>query len=561
MVSRLIRRFTQESYSVHKAALLIAALSLVSQVLAIVRDKFLAHTFGAGEMLDVYYTAFRVPDLLYATLASMLAAIAFLPLFSQKNDESQEKGERFSHSVFTVFVFVASAIAIIFAISMPYLSRFLAPGFSNENLEQLIFLSRVLLLSPILLGVSNLIGSLLQSKNKILLYAFAPVAYNIGIIAGIIFAVPFFGISGIVYGVIFGACLHLLVQFPGLKIEGMSLRFAKKIDWPGVVELIRVATPRVATLGLMQVSQIYLIAIATTLAVGSVSVFTFAFNIQTVPLSLIGVSYSVAAFPVLVHMFQKRDTEGLWQSMVSVMRHILFWVIPIICFAIVLRAHIVRVLYGSGEFTWTDTRLTAAVFGLMILSLAAQSLSLLFMRALYAMRYVFLPLLAQVGSLLVTFTASWGGFLLWNNSLEFKFFFEALFRVQDVAGTSIMMVSLAYTVSAITLCGFLWLMLRRALPFARISSCRTVFIESLGASILGATVCYGVLSVLSPYISLDTFYGVAGHAVLGAASGGLAWFLILYILGSIELREFVHVAKKRFWKSDTKIVQNELQEL
>jgi peptidoglycan biosynthesis protein MviN/MurJ (putative lipid II flippase) len=170
-----------------------------------------------------------------------------------------------------------------------------------------------------------------------------------------------------------------------------------------------------------------------------------------VPLSLIGVSYSVAAFPVLVQMYQKKDIHALWGNVISAMRHIIFWSIPVVCFAVVLRAHIVRVLYGSGEFTWTDTRLTAAVFALMIISLAAQGLSLLFMRTFYAMKYSYMPLIGQVAALLTTFLVSYFGFWLWDTSEIFRFFLEALFRVEGIAGTSIMIVGIAYALSSITL--------------------------------------------------------------------------------------------------------------
>ncbi len=543
----------------HKAALLIAALSLASQILAVVRDKLLAHIFGAGEVLDVYYAAFRIPDFLYATLGSVLAAIVFLPLFTERREKSKEKADLFTNSVFTFFVLTTSFIALVAAFFMPYLAKIVAPGFSTEKISELVFISRVLLLSPILLGISNLIGSLLQSTKKMLLYAFAPVVYNVGIICGIIFLTPLFGIKGIVYGVILGACLHIGIQLPALRMGNMTLTFTRNIDWSGVRELMHTAFPRIATLGLMQVSQLYLISIATTLAVGSVSVFTFAFNIQTVPLSLIGVSYSVAAFPVLVQMFQKNDIHALWGNVISAMRHIIFWSIPVVCFAVVLRAHIVRVLYGSGEFTWTDTRLTAAVFALMIISLAAQGLSLLFMRTLYAMKYSYMPLVGQIAALFATFFVSYSGFWLWNTNEVFRFFLEALFRVEGIAGTSVKIIGLAYALNSISLTFFLWITLHKAIPFAKSLVCRRVFIQSLGASLVGATVCYGALVYFSPVISLDTFWGVSTHALLGAIFGGVAWFGILYILGSIELREFVHALKKRFWNTD--IVQGELQEL
>lgn len=558
-MARLIQKLTEGTYSMHKAALLIAALSLVSQLLAIVRDKILAHMFGAGEVLDIYYAAFRIPDLLYALVSSVLAAIIFLPLFRERADMSKEKSDYFTHSVFTIFIIAATTLSVVAFVCMPFLVHISAPGFTAEKMQELVLLSRILLLSPILLGVSNLIGSLLQSTKKMFLYALAPVAYNVGIIAGIIFLAPIFGIQGIVYGVLVGALLHILIQLPALRAENIQLKLTRTIDWFGVKELVFTALPRVATLGLIQLSQLYLVSVATTLAVGSVAVFTFAFNIQTVPLSLIGVSYSVAAFPVLVQLFQKSEIQALWGSVISAMRHIIFWSIPVICFAVVFRAHIVRLLYGSGEFTWTDTRLTAAVFAIMIISLAAQGLSLLFMRTLYAMRYSYVPLFGQITALAATFVVSGLGFFVWQKYPIFQYFLESLFRVEGIQGTSVMIIALAHALSSITLTAFLWISIHKAIPFARSSVCRRVFIHSLGASLVGASVCYGVLVLLTPYISLETFFGVLSSAVIAAFFGGVAWFVILYILGSIELHEFTQALKKRFWK--TEVEQPELQEL
>ena len=559
MVSAFIQKLTQETYSMHKAALLIAALSLVAQLLAVVRDKMLAHYFGAGGDLSLYYAAFRIPDMVYASLASVMAAIIILPILTAAYEVSLERAQKVMYSLLTVFTMVIVVCCTVLYFFMPELVLYIAPGFSLEQHVQLTLLSRILLLSPIILGISNLIGSVLQMKKNFFMYSLAPVFYNVGIILGIVMFSGTYGILGVVYGVIFGGLLHIGIQIPAAYVYKLIPWYTFSIDWKLIREVFFIALPRIATLGAIQITQTFLVAQATYIALGSVAVFTLAFNVQTVPLTLIGLSYSVAAFPVIAEYVQKKQFENLWGSVASAIRHIIFWSVPVTCFVIVLRAHIIRLLYGSGAFDWTDTRLTAAVLAVMVIALAAQGVSLLLMRALYALKHAYTQLVAQIIAFGVTYLIAMYGMAVWKKNLVVQYFFENLFRVNDIPDTSILMLGLAYMCGAVTLTIFLWVVLRIHVPFARFAAFRRVLVFSFGASITGAFLTYTTLTVLSPYVNLDTFVGVALHAIFAFIPGAIAWFWILYILGSVELHEFIHALKKRFWKTD--IVQGELQEL
>ena len=114
------------------------------------------------------------------------------------------------------------------------------------------------------------------------------------------------------------------------------------------------------------------------------SIFQFAYNLQSVPLAIIGVSYSVAAFPLLAELYSSANREKFALHVLTALRHIIFWSVPAIALILVLRAQLVRVVLGSGEFDWTDTRLTAAVLALLSLSLVAQAIYLVVVRAFYA---------------------------------------------------------------------------------------------------------------------------------------------------------------------------------
>src|SRR3989344_904842 len=201
MVKRLIYLLGREISGLHEAAYLLGFFAITSQLLGLFRDRLLAHFFGAGVTLDLYYAAFRIPDFLFITMASLVSASVLIPFLNEKFKHSFAAGKEFVSAIFSVFgigMLIAAALAFIL---MPRLTPLLFPGFkSPELLAELIMLSRILLLSPLLLGLSNFFGSITQLNNRFFIYAFSPILYNFGIIFGIIFLVPKMGIFGVVGG-------------------------------------------------------------------------------------------------------------------------------------------------------------------------------------------------------------------------------------------------------------------------------------------------------------------------------------------------------------------------
>src|SRR3989338_7227448 len=217
MVGRLLRVFNREWSGLHEAAFLLAGTAILSQVLGLLRDRLLAGHFGAGESLDIYYAAFRVPDFLYASLASLVAVTVLIPFLlehASAGGDSDAKAARFINRGFTVFVGVVALGCLLAYATMPRLAAFIVPGFSPELQTEFVTLSRILLLSPFLLGISNLFGSVTQSLRRFFVFAAGPILYNIGIIIGIIFLMPYWGVTGVVIGVLLGALFHVLIHLP-----------------------------------------------------------------------------------------------------------------------------------------------------------------------------------------------------------------------------------------------------------------------------------------------------------------------------------------------------------
>lgn len=544
MVERILSLFQKEWHRLTDAAILLALFALLSQLLALVRDRIFAHQFGAGETLDLYYAAFRIPDLLFALVASFVSAAVIIPLFVDRAERSPEEAQVFFGRVLAVFSAALSILALGVALALPLLLDRFFPSIALESRDEFLVLSRVLLLSPILLGISSILGSVAQAHRKFLVYALSPVLYNVGIILGVLFLYPIWGVVGLGMGVVLGALLHMAVNIPA--IAALPPRFSWRGTARDIRSVILLSLPRTLGLSLGQITLFVLIAWAALLHEGSVTVFTFAFNLQSVPLSIIGVSFSVAAFPTLARFYAEKNTTAFLDHMMGAARQIIFWSLPAVVLAIVLRAQVVRTILGSGAFTWDDTRLTAAAFALFAVSLAVQSLILLFVRAYYAAGNTKTPLWASGIGAGTTIGATFMLLPLFAEESMIRSTLETLLRVSDVAGTEVLALPLAYTIGVFLQGGILLALFRR--DFGMYGALRRTTAQSALAALLAGGVAYAVLDGISRVISLDTFWGVFLQGLIAGILGIVTAALTLKALKSREYEEVARSVRARFWQ-------------
>ena len=540
MIVRAARFFSREVESLHAAAYILGVSALASSVLALLRDRLFADYFGAGLELDIYFAAFRIPDLLFVLVASLFSAYALIPMLEKRDEAGQ-----FSYIDTIVFGFGALmvTISVVACVFLPQMLTLLFPDLMAKGAHELVLMSRILLLQPFFLGLSNILAAITQIRRKYFLYALAPIVYNISIIGGLLFFYTFFGTQGLAWGVVVGSILHALVQFPSALYGGFfrnSMRFG---GWETLSKTIALSLPRTLALGVGQIVQVSLLAFAGALVPGSIAVFMLAFNLQSVPLAVIGASYSVAAFPTLSRMYSGGNFTQFIEQVAIAARHILFWAMPSVALLIILRAHVVRAVLGSGAFDWTDTRLTAAAFALFAFSLAAQALSLLLIRAYYAAGRSYLPLIVSIGSGALATGLAFFSVNSYTNSAG-RFFLEALLRVEDVPGTVVLLLPFAYAVGSIaSAISFVVLFERDFGGF--ISRVSRVFWESLTASGAGAALAYAVLSLLGGIGPAATLPAVLTHGAFAGLVGIAGSAIVYWFFGSIELSETLATLKRR----------------
>ncbi len=551
MVKGIFRFFYQETSALHRAAYLLGMFAMLSQVLAFLRDRLLASYFGAGRELDIYYAAFRIPDFIFVTIASIVSLSVLVPFIIEREKNGKEEVKDFVDQMFSFFFLLIIISCGIGFIITPYLSQFLFKGFSTIEIDRVVTLSRILLLSPIALGFSNLFGSLTQVYNRFIVYAAAPLLYNFGIILGIVALTPIYGLAGVVWGVILGAVLHMLIQVPFIAKMGLLPRLKLNLNYLSIKKVVTLSFPRTLTLSTSHIASMFLISLASLMVAGSISVFSFSFNLQSVSMSIVGVSYSLAAFPTLSRYFAEKNIKAFVEQMSNTARHIIFWSMPITAMFVVMRAQIVRVLLGGGNFDWSDTRLTAAALALFMISSVFQNLILLFVRAFYSAGYTRKPFTINLLSALIIIASAYFFVKIFYYSDSFRYFISALLRVEDLPGTAVLMLPLGYSVGTIINGIIHWIGFEKDFPGFSHDVRRTLIQSSAAAIILG-TGCYVGLNIFTALFKVNSLFSILMQGITGGIVGVIAGIATLVALNNREIHEVWGTLHVKFWK--TKVI-------
>jgi putative peptidoglycan lipid II flippase len=538
MIKRL---FSGQINSVALAALLVAFSSLTSRFLGIFRDRILAGEFGAGDTLDIYYAAFRVPDLIFNLLVLGALSAGFIPILSglikdtkiayfvsyhkSKNKEAWDLANNILN-ILVLSLFLISLIGIIFA---PGLVSLIAPGFSPEKQALTAKLTRLMFLSPMFLGLSSVFGGILQSFKRFFVYSLSPIVYNIGIIFGALYFVPmdnmFGGVEGLAWGVVLGAFLHMTVQLP--LVYKLGFRHRLKIDFKNsnVRKIFKMMVPRTLSLGISQINLLVITIIASTLQSGSLSVFNFANNLQSFPVSIFGISFAVAAFPTLSAL--AFDRKKLIKNFSDIFRQILFFIVPATILLLTLRAQIIRVVFGVGEFNWEDTILTMNTLAYFSISLFAQASIPLLVRMYYARHNSKTPFFIGLFSAIINIVCS-------------LYFAPKL----GIAG-----LALAFSIANIFNFVFLWIFLR--IEIGDMDEFKILYSSlkfSIAALVSGISI-QGMKLLIVDYIDMSTFLGVLSQGLFSGLIGIIIYLAICSLLKSEELFYFWNSLKRRLpWK-------------
>lgn len=388
-----------------------------------------ATKLGAGRETDLFFLANTIPEMLGNLILLGLVSAVFIPIFVKVKEN--EGKDRFHDLLYTllnmalVTYLIIAILLVLFAHQLfPLLLNSLVHSdftFSPEELSKAANMMIMLIIPQILLGISVYYTSALNVYNRFVVPQLAPLFYNLGRIIGAFLLVPYFGVEGLVYGAIIGAFFHLLIQLPIAKNLDIKFKFILDYKNKYVREAINIGTPRILGIGGEQIANGVDKFIAARFIQGSVTAFNFGLQLIQIPLSLFGMTYSIASFPRLsrfYHQGKKKEFEKLLTGMIN---QILFLAIPVTIILLVLRVSLVRLFFGlfGGKFDFEDTYLTAWVVLFFGFGLSVESVRSLLYRAFYAAGDTWRPLIASV---FTVFTGILSGLIFTNYFSHFDVF-------------------------------------------------------------------------------------------------------------------------------------------
>ncbi|MES2209058.1 MAG: lipid II flippase MurJ [Chloroflexota bacterium] len=389
-------------------ALLLATLTFAAYGMGLVRDRVFARAFGAGPELDAYNAAFILPELLLDVLVASGLTAPFIPIYARLARDDRGMADDFGRTVLTVAVGVmAVGSAILFAIAPATTAR-IAPGFSSAQADQYVALFRLMSITPVMFAASIALGELLVAHRRFLWYALAPILYNAGIVGGTVLLADRIGIYAAAVGAVAGAALHLGIRIVGIARTDVRIRPRLAVRTGAFREFLRLMLPKMAAQPVEPLIFLFFTQLATTLGAGAVSSLSFARNFQSVPVSLVGVAFSLAVFPTLSAAAAAGDRSTFTRVLRNNLAAITGLTIAAAIGLVLVGGLAIETLLGGGAFDAEDVARTSAILAVFAISVPFDALAHPLARACYATRNTLWPVAGSLLSLgVIVVATSW----------------------------------------------------------------------------------------------------------------------------------------------------------
>ena len=394
------------------AAALLAGSSLIASLLGLFRERifnslyYLTYPTGA----DAYRVAFSVPDFMFVILVSGALSVSFIPVFNQRLATGNKKSAwELSTSIINLMALATLATSILIIIFAEPLVRYVVgPGLDESSRSLAVSMMRVIAVSPFLFAVATVITSMQQAVGRFAFFALAPALYNVGILIGLIFftnGINIFGwqvfdggIMGVALGVVLGAMLQLIVATIGLFGMGFDYRF--KIFWKnkGFRQVLRLLPPRSLDQGIDYVNSIVETNLASRMIAGSVNAYQQVSVLVYMPINLIGVAISTAAFPRMTERISQGRPDLFKKELQQVLRVIIWLALPVTVIAILSRGYIVNFIVNGGD------PYMASILSVLAISILFRSVYFISARSFYAQQDTKTPLYISLFTIALNIT-------------------------------------------------------------------------------------------------------------------------------------------------------------
>jgi len=508
------------------ASLVLTVAALASRLLGWIRLLVIGSQFGASRELDAYFAAFRIPDAIFQLVVAGALSAALIPVFASYRARGQEaEAWRLASSVINLVMIALSVLSLVMAILAPLFVPIVAPGFDEETTELTVRLTRIMLISPVLIGMGAVVTGILNSYQQFTVPSLAPLAYNLAIIGAAIFLAPVMGVEGLAIGVAIGSLAHLVVQLPNLIRVGHRYQLRIHLGQPGVRRVAWLMGPRMLGLASGQVNFLVSTVLASGLAEGTVSVYNYAFQLSQLPVGVIGVSVAVALFPTLSRDAALGRLTDIRRQVANAVRVLIFVAAPLTAIMVVLREPLTSVFYQYGLFSEAATERTASTLLFFAIGLVGHIVVHVLTRAFYAMQDTRTPVAWAIVAVGINVPL-----MIW------------LVGPMGVEG-----LALALSVSSvIEVVGLLWALRRRIDSIEEGAIARSLARSALSGG-AAAVVMLAALFVINATAQplLDDPLGRVGVLLGVGAAGVITFLLVAAALGSVELGQLRGILARR----------------
>lgn len=504
-----------------RAGLIVSIAFLASRILGYVRVVVITNQFGAGTELDAYFAAFRVPDAIFQLVAAGALSSAMIPvlarLFSQ---DEEQRAWRVVSTVLNVMLLVLFSASVVVAIFAPQIVPIITPGFDAVATELTVRLTRIMLLSPILLALAAVASSVLNARGRFGAAAIAPSVYNIAIIVAAVFLGPALGVEALAIGVVFGSLLHLGIQILPLLQEKFELSFDVDLSDSSSRQVLLLMAPRAIGLGANQITFMVATMLATGVGVGAVTSYNIAWTLMQIPLGVIGFPLGIVLLPSLSRAVASGSARDFGRMIVGSTRLMLWIMLFVTGVGIVVRRQVVNMLFvGLDDHALS---LTADTLSFLLLGLSGYSLVIVFARAFYSGHDTRTPVITAF----------------------FDMTTSIIVGVVTVGSLGLSGIALGLSCGTWAEATALGLLLWRRTPSSGLESViRPFFVFAFGALLAAAVAALGV-RLTDPIIGLDPGrLGLLFQLLVASAAGAIVYALYTRLLRIPELEQTIGIAR------------------